>query len=295
MTTPHMNRTGLLIAFTVAVPVAIVFGIYGDLDVKLSRLFFDPDTHMFTINAQPWVSRSRDASRLLVALLAAPAFLAICGKLILPRRRMLISGRASLFLALTLTLGPGILANTVLKDHWGRARPIDITEFGGANQFTSWWDPRGHCPNNCSFVAGEPAGAFWTLAPAALAPPEWRLIAFTAALAIGSANGLLRIAAGGHYFTDVVFAGVIMYLVVWVAHRVIYWRATSGMGKDEVEGALERIATVTRKNTDFQSLRALQVHHRVSHVVENKPCADQPGARFCFIGRYLRHSRGRFF
>jgi lipid A 4'-phosphatase len=242
-----MNRTGLLIAFTFAVPVAAIFGIYGHLDVELSRLFFDPDTHMFSINAQPWVSRSRDASRLLVALLAAPAFLAICGKLIRPRRRMLISGRASLFLVLTLTLGPGILANTVLKDHWGRARPIDITEFSGTDRFTAWWDPRGHCPNNCSFVAGEPAGAFWTLAPAALAPPEWRLIAVTAALAIGSANGLLRIAAGGHYFTDVFFAGVFMYLVVWGVHRLIYRRTTSRMGEDEVEGALAHIGTAMRK------------------------------------------------
>ena len=87
---------------------------------------------------------------------------------------------------LTLALGSGIIANVIFKDHWGQFRPISVTEFGGADRFTPWWDPRGECSGNCSFVAGEPAGTFWTLAPAALAPPQWRLLAYSAALAFGA-------------------------------------------------------------------------------------------------------------
>ena len=33
---------------------------------------------------------------------------------------------------------------------------------------------------------------------------------------------MLRIAGGGHFFTDVVFAGVFMYLVIWAAYLLIY-------------------------------------------------------------------------
>jgi lipid A 4'-phosphatase len=148
---------------------------------------------------------------------------------------MLIKAEAVLFLMGTLAVGPGLLTNTLLKDHWGRARPIDVTEFGGASRFTPWWDPRGDCPNNCSFIAGEPAGAFWTMAPAALAPPQWRLLAYGAALGFGSAVGVLRIAGGGHFFTDVVFAGVFMYLVIWGAHGLIYrwWPKRTGDKTDE--------------------------------------------------------------
>ncbi|MGD0024233.1 MAG: phosphatase PAP2 family protein, partial [Xanthobacteraceae bacterium] len=171
---------------------------------------------------------------------------AVVGKLILPGRRMLVGGRAALFLVLTLALGPGILANEVLKDHWGRSRPIDVTEFGGTDRFTPWWDPRGECPNNCSFIAGEPAGAFWTLAPAALAPPQWRLPAYGAALAFGAAIGVLRVAGGGHFFTDVVFAGVFMYLLVWATHGLIFrWRLTR-MADDAVERPLARAAEAIR-------------------------------------------------
>jgi membrane-associated PAP2 superfamily phosphatase len=232
-----MNRTGLAIALTVAVVVGVVFGVYPRLDLAISALFFDRTTHMFTVNAQLWVQNTRDAARLVITFIVAPAIFAVFGKLILPRRRMLIEGRAALFLVLTLALGPGVITNTLLKDHWGRVRPIDVVEFGGAGQFTPWWDPRGECPNNCSFIAGEPSGAFWTLAPAALTPPQWRLLAYGGALAFGVGIGLLRIAGGGHFFTDVVFAGVFMYLMIWTAYGLIYrWRATR-----LPEGTIERL------------------------------------------------------
>jgi membrane-associated PAP2 superfamily phosphatase len=140
---------------------------------------------------------------------------------------MFVGGRTALFMLLTLAIGPGIVANLVLKDHWHRARPIDIWNFGGNDRFTPWWDPRGTCPNNCSFIAGEPSGAFWTMAAAAVAPPQWQLAAYSAAMIFGVTIGVLRMAAGGHFFTDVVFAGVFMYLVLWTLHGLIFrWRAT---------------------------------------------------------------------
>jgi lipid A 4'-phosphatase len=222
-----MNRVGLVAALAIAVVGGVVFAVYPRLDIAISALFYNRQINLFDVNAQPWVNHSRAAARWLITLIFAPSCLAVIGKLIMPKRRMLISGRAALFLIITMALGPGILTNLVLKDHWGRARPIDITELGGTFRFTPWWDPRGDCPNNCSFVAGEPSGAFWTLVPAALAPPQWRLLAYSGALVFGAAVGLLRIAGGAHFFGDVMFAGVLMYLVAWVIHGLIFrWRST---------------------------------------------------------------------
>jgi len=232
-----MNRTGLCIALGIGAVVGVVFGVFPRLDLAISGLFFDPKIHDFPLNAQRWAQIARDAARALIGLLLAPACLALVGKFLLPRRPMLIRGAAVLFLILTFALGPGLITNSLLKEHWGRARPIDVTEFGGTDRFTAWWDPRGDCPGNCSFIAGEPAGAFWTLAPAALAPPQWRLLTYGAALAFGSAVGALRIAGGGHFFTDVVFAGVFMYLVIWVGYGAIYrwWPERKG-GDGETPG-----------------------------------------------------------
>jgi lipid A 4'-phosphatase len=250
-----MNRTGLVIALMIAVWVGLLCAVDPQLDLDISGLSFDSKTQVFAVNAQPWVQHSRIAARLIITLLVLPGFLAILGKLILPQRQMLISGRAALFLVATLALGPGLITNVVFKDHWGRARPIDVQQFGGADRFTPWWDPRGECPNNCSFIAGEPSGAFWTLAPAALAPPELRLVAYGAALAFGAVIGALRIAGGAHFFSDVVFAGVFMYLLIWTVHGLIYrWPATR-VSNEAIEAGLARAADGLR--SAFAALVAL--------------------------------------
>jgi lipid A 4'-phosphatase len=222
-----MNRTGLIIALSIAFAVGVIWAVDPQLDLDIAGAFFDPARHLFDVNAQIWVQHTREAARVLITLIVLPAFLAVIGKLIWPQRRMLIEARAAAFLIATLALGPGLLTNVILKDHWGRPRPIDVQQFGGDYRFTSWWDPRGDCPNNCSFIAGEPSGAFWTLAPAALAGPELQPLAYAAALAFGAGVGVLRIAAGAHFFSDVVFAGVFMYLLIWLIHSLIYrWPAT---------------------------------------------------------------------
>jgi lipid A 4'-phosphatase len=180
-------------------------------------------------------------------LVAAPAIIALIVKLILPRRAMLVAARGAVLMVVTLALGPGLLSNVLLKDEWGRPRPIDVTEFGGTARFVAWWNPGGDCPKNCSFVAGEPSGAFWTLAPAALAPPQWRALAYAAALGFGAVVGLMRIAGGGHFFTDVVFAGVFTFLLIWLMHGLLYrWPATRTTDA-AIERALERLRG-TRKS-----------------------------------------------
>jgi hypothetical protein len=37
-----MNRTGLLIALSVAAAVGLLFGLYPRLDLRLAELFYDP-------------------------------------------------------------------------------------------------------------------------------------------------------------------------------------------------------------------------------------------------------------
>lgn len=242
-----MNNTGLAVALAIAAIVGTVFGVYPQLDLDIAALFYKPATHSFLSWYQDWVEYARDVASLIITLLVAPAFLAILGKIILPSRRMLIAGRAALFLIVTLALGPGVIANGLFKEHSARMRPESITQFGGTGHFTPWWDPRGPCTENCSFIAGESSGAFWTLAPAVLAPPQWRPIAYGAAIAFGIAMGVIRMAAGAHFFTDVVFAGVIMFLLVWTCHGLIYrWRPTR-LTDEAVERPLARIGLAVRK------------------------------------------------
>jgi membrane-associated PAP2 superfamily phosphatase len=244
-----MNRTGLFIALGIAAVIGLIFGLYPDLDLRLSRPFFervDAAHNAFALRINPTVMFLREAGMWVVTALVAPAVLALVLKLVMPRWRMLIPGRAALFLITTLALAPGIVTNLVLKDHWGRPRPIDVTPLGGSDRFVAWWDPRGQCPDNCSFVSGDVSAAFWTLAPAALAPPAWRPLAYAAALAFGAGMGFLRMAAGGHFFTDTVFAGVFTFLIIWLMHGLIYRWPRTRLSDQAIERGIERLVLSLR-------------------------------------------------
>src|SRR5712664_2838712 len=237
-----MNRSGLIIALGLALVVGLLFGIYPELDIKLAALFYDAPTRLFPLKLDWRAGVARDGAMWIAWGLALPAIAALAVKLVRPDRPLLISGRAIIFLLVTLMLAAGVLTNLTFKSYWGRPRPVVVTQFGGPEQFVPWWDPRGGCDRNCSFFSGEGATAFWTYAPAALTPPAWRPPAYVAATLFGVITSVLRMAFGGHFFTDVAAAGLVTFLVVWLAHGYIYrWRRTR-LTDESIDAALTRFA-----------------------------------------------------
>jgi lipid A 4'-phosphatase len=240
-----MNRTGLIIALAIAAVAGVAFGLYPQLDLRVAQNFhdyIDASKNVFSWRIYPPLMQARDIGLWIGTVLVAPAVAALLVKLVLPRRKMFVSGRAVVFLIATLALAPGLMVNALLKDHWGRPRPIDVVQFGGDQQFMAWWDPRGACPDNCSFVSGDVAGAFWTIAPAALAPPQWRALAYGGALALGTGMAVIRVMAGGHFVSDTIFAGVFTFLIIWVVHGLIYRWPRTRLSDEAIERAIERLA-----------------------------------------------------
>jgi lipid A 4'-phosphatase len=135
------------------------------------------------------------------------------------RSRQLIffstSSRSIIFLLFTLGIGPGLLVNGILKDRLGRARPYQIEAFGGNRQFTAAFTATGSCKSNCSFVSGDASMGYYLLAFLFVARKRRWAIALTAYI-LGTAIGLVRIAQGAHFLSDVIFAGFFTYLVAWI-------------------------------------------------------------------------------
>jgi len=204
--------------FAAAIALALLA---PDLDVATSRLFYDPQYgfHLgdwlplrLVEGSVPWIVRL-----LVIGAVIAAGWLWLRGRAV-----WRLDGKALLFLVAAMALGPGLLANTVLKDHWGRARPSQIEEFGGARQFTPAPLPAAQCERNCSFVSGHAALGFSLVAFAFLLPPgRDRTTAIAAALGFGALVGLGRMAAGRHFLSDVAFAGLLMFGVTWLLHRWI--------------------------------------------------------------------------
>ena len=242
-----MNRTGLFIALTLALVVGLLFGIFPELDLKLAALFYDPATKSFPLKFNTLAAIVRDGSMWIAWGLAVPALAALVIKLIRPDRPLLISGRAIIFLLLTLLLSAGVLTNLTFKSYWGRPRPVVVTQFNGPDPFVAWWDPRGVCGRNCSFFSGEGATAFWTFAPAALTPPPWRPLAYAAAGLFGVVTSVLRMAFGGHFFTDVAAAGLVTFVVIWLTYGYIYRWPSTRLSDERIDAALTRWGARFRK------------------------------------------------
>ena len=156
------------------------------------------------------------------ALTWGTAIAAVTGIILALARRRHLFGLGLpewIFLALVLITGPGLIANTVLKDNWARPRPLHVTEFGGPDRFTPVLERSGACQRNCSFVSGEASATFALGFAVAMLARRRRAELMAAAVAVGSIAGLIRMGEGGHFLSDVVFAAVFMALDV----ALMYW------------------------------------------------------------------------
>jgi lipid A 4'-phosphatase len=132
-----------------------------------------------------------------------------------------ITWRKMVYLLSTVLLGPGLIVNLLFKDHWGRARPSTIVEFGGKLSYSPPFIFSDQCNDNCSFASGHAAIAFWTFALAMLLPPPWRYRAGWAAILFGLLIGLVRVIQGAHFYSDVVSAGIVTVGVALALRPII--------------------------------------------------------------------------
>ncbi len=135
--------------------------------------------------------------------------------------RLVPANRTMAFLLASLLVGPWLLVNVILKEHSNRPRPNQIVQHAGKSEFRPWHRFDGACKTNCSFVSGEVATSAWLAAPASLLPPPWNLPAIGAAILFAAATGALRMAFGGHFMSDVIFAILFTLLVCQLMHALI--------------------------------------------------------------------------
>jgi membrane-associated PAP2 superfamily phosphatase len=124
-----------------------------------------------------------------------------------------------MFLFLTVIIGPGLVINAVFKDHFDRPRPRDVQAFGGEELYVPPLMP-GQSGN--SFPCGHCSvafawGAFYLL---------WRRrhparagTVLVASIIVGLLMGVARMAAGGHFLSDVLWSAVL----TWSTLLLLYW------------------------------------------------------------------------
>jgi lipid A 4'-phosphatase len=112
-------------------------------------------------------------------------------------------------------LGPGAAVNWGFKDHWQRARPYQVQQFGGTAQFTRATVMTDQCEANCSFVSGHVAcGIFFAgfMLVHRRRKVQWAVAGCVAGWIIGFA----RMSDVAHWLSDVLWAFPITLAVSWL-------------------------------------------------------------------------------
>lgn len=145
--------------------------------------------------------------------------------------------RAACAWALVVVLGVGLLAHEVLKNNVGRPRPAETSTMGGAHAYVPPFVQSDACSRNCSFVSGHAAIAFSLMSFGALVRPRLRWRWVLAGCACGAVMGAVRMLQGRHFFSDVVFAGLLIWWVQWALRQLwMLWIARRRSGRWRMSG-----------------------------------------------------------
>jgi len=205
--------------FTVAVGATVVFSATG-LDIAAARRFYAPDpADPWPVAGRPlWLALYHSTPWITGSLVGAGAALLLAGLVRASLARLRLYG---LFVLLCVIVGPGLIINAALKDHWGRPRPREIAQFGGKMTYSQPLLPAGghgksfpcgHCSVGYLYAIG-----WWIWRRRR---PLWAASSLAFGLAAGTLLGLGRMAAGGHFLSDAVWSCVI---ALGTAHGLYYY------------------------------------------------------------------------
>jgi lipid A 4'-phosphatase len=207
-TKQHMNLVCIVAIFSFA---ALLTAFFPQSDLIVSGWFYQPSQGFWHSAFLQEVHRFFP-----YALVAASA---VAGVFLLQQKK--ITPKEASFIISSFILGPGLIINGVLKEYYGRARPLQIEQFGGHAHFTSALTIADQCYHNCSFTSGDPSVGFAMIAFALVLPKQAKRITGLA-LSMGLALGLMRIAQGGHFLSDVLFTAVVSMGCVLLLYKAFF-------------------------------------------------------------------------
>lgn len=140
---------------------------------------------------------------------------------VLKVRKQAVTWRMTLlYIAIAGTLGPGLVVNLGFKDHWQRARPYQVENFGGDKLFTRATVMTDQCTENCSFVSGHVACGYFFISLMLLQRRRAWLWA-TGGLVSAGLIAFARMSDKAHWLSDTLWAGPITLLACWLVWRAM--------------------------------------------------------------------------
>ena len=204
-------------AWQLLLACVLLFLVWPELDLIVTRYFFDSLNQEFPANELPWVKWVYDDTPVINQWLGLLMLSALLLQWIRPGWPGLRARRSMCAWLLVVCIGLGFTVDWVLKDHFGRPHPYQTHVFTGDQDFVPAFHYRPLCEVNCSFVSGHAAGGFVWMAWGMWGWRRRRQAWLLAGVAAGSFIGAARVMQGGHFLSDVVFYG----WVIWLSMQAI--------------------------------------------------------------------------
>ena len=190
----------------------------SSIDIYISDLFYEGNQKFFieSFNLTSIITRKVFLPLLVIYIFICPVF-----SLYIPIKNIFFGFKFILkdivFIFSSVFFNLIIIVNVLLKGFWGRARPNDIMEFGGKDSFSAWFEYSNACNTNCSFVSGDASVGFSLIALYFITKNK---LFFWLSLLSGIILGTVRILEGGHFLSDVLISGLIIYSLSLVQFQI---------------------------------------------------------------------------
>lgn len=226
-----------------------VFLLFPHVDLWFSDLFYR-SRGGFWLRRDAALQVFRATNDALIAAVVIALIAPVAVKLARPEKPSPWPLGVTVYLLSALVLGPLLLVNVILKNTWGRPRPVQVDAFGGDAPYVEVWRITDWCDSNCSFVAGEASSAAWLVAVALALPRSGRPVAVGMAIAYALLISFNRIAFGGHFLSDVLLSFGLTALVILLIHRIVIERPPKWLSSQALEAGLTRLGRVLRGARD---------------------------------------------
>jgi len=224
----NFHRKIIFVSLTLAALVLLLPVVWPQIDLAVSGVFYLPGKGFF-LAENPLLLFLHEVARYGAWILIAYLALAVTVAFLRHAPFLGIDAKGWMFLALGLLIGPALVANVIFKDHWGRARPREVTEFGGHAAFSPALIPQPEAHRNGSFVAGDAAFGFYIPSFAYVVPKRRSRHVFQIGMGFGLLLGFTRIAMGAHFLSDVAFAALFMLVVSVGLHAAMFGKRNTAL------------------------------------------------------------------
>ena len=214
-----MRKLTFIVLFTFC--LALIFFYNPAIDIFFSQLFFSITDNNFFMEKNPILLVIDKSTYLIAFLLLSFNCLLIIQGIFKTRSFNFKLYKKESFVLLIFLIGSIVLIQGFSKHYFGRARPMQVEEFGGKLKFTPAFQVSNQCKLNCSFVSFHASIGILIISYAMVLAGRKKVLLTVLGIFLTLLFGMTRIMQGKHFLSDIVFSVCFMLIITYTLSSLL--------------------------------------------------------------------------